>query len=232
MRRAVIVLLVVILIGLFAFAVGREQTKHFDVVFTDGAPDGAALDDLLYVIAARHAYGDRDNALAFPDALERLSAGGLQQQCGQISTTALDLLTLVGYRARLVALLTGDAWNGCDDGHVALEVWHPDFERWLLVDFSTDRLYMQTVGEFSAARGVYRRLTNAPMADGYVTPCTESPLAAGDVDTWYDRIAQIPLIYAGGVWYADAGHPLAVRAREYGYRVVGGWHERFYGEAR
>lgn len=223
-----LVALIGVLLALaFGVFVGRDQSKRFELAFTTDMGSGAALDDLIGVIARSHAYGDRDNALAFTEALDRLTAAALEQQCGNISLTARDLLTSAGYEARRVAMLTGDALNQCDDGHTALEVRHPDYQRWLLVDFSTDRLYMQTVAEFVQERGVYRRLTDAPMATGYVYPC-DSPLANGDVDAWYDRVAQIPLIEDSGVFYAPADHEMAARAVEYGYPVISGWQERFY----
>jgi hypothetical protein len=196
-------------------------TLCFRVGFNLGQHDPARLDivptvidplPLLRDIANRHQHGTRDDALTYEQA-EALTRA-LEMTCGPISDYALRRLSEAGIVARRVGLLTLEAWDGETDGHQMLEVWYPAWASWVVVDFTTNRLYPQTVASF-----VRDRLPHLTLAD--------DPLNLEDVEAFYDRVAQVAVIWRDGrLWHGDYEHRAHIA--EYGYLYLSSFLETFY----
>ena len=109
--------------------------------------DAARLDDLLHYVATHYQFGEADDGLT-PDAMTTRAARGerLTLTCGWVSVWAEKLLTDAGYKARIVDWLTlrFDEFAGPDVGHTFLEVWHPTYGSWVVVDFTQQKLFPQT----------------------------------------------------------------------------------------
>lgn len=164
--------------------------------------DAVRLDALIHAIAAETMYG---------------TAGGSSMQCNDLSDAAITRLTAAGYRARKAALLTMEPLNGRTDGHTLVEVFHPRFASWVVVDFSTDRLYGQTLWSFTQARMPYEALTDAPRDPAYADPDG----VFEDLERWYNRVAQVALLLAPDGRFMYGAHPEAAeRFAIYGWQYA------------
>ncbi len=192
---------------------------------------GAALDELL-----------RQIAVQYPRTLDFIDGVPFVRKAGYIAIPAVETLVAAGFEARVVRLASVEPWAGCDTSVFALEVHHPRYAGWVLVDFTTHRLYPQTAEEFIVSRAVYVALSEDANSD-QTYPFICDTYGAINVDEWYDRLSDISIMVeldapladlptdwaadAGIHYYADANHPLAVRLE--GVALLDDWHERFYG---
>jgi hypothetical protein len=197
----------------------RAQT--FATPATNADPD--ELDALLRELAANHWQGYADDALLFDNAALHnvFLTRKLSAHCLTISDYAVWRLQGAGYRARNVGLVNmqPETWEGTGVAHAILEVWHPRYAQWVVVDLLFNRLYAQTAVAFVAARSVPVMLADDP----YSNPADfEEQLP--EPETWeggYPRLAQLLLIQGGNgglMWYGDpAGVPVTAEfTRRYG----------------
>lgn len=186
---------------------GFEDGRQTQIPAAAVNTDGAALDAILREIAANHWQGTADDELYDPAQLhERFQRGRLSAHCYFVSAYAEWRLTQAGYQARKVAFanLQPERWDGRSDGHVALEVWHPDYGQWVFVDLFFNRLYPQTALSF-----VKGRMPPVMLADDLYSNPAETAFELPEPETWalgYDHLAQLLVISVGdgAWWYGDA----------------------------
>lgn len=181
----------------FARSTTRPPTNNLDTV---------QLDDLLHFIAVHYQFGSADDGLT-PDQMTARAANNerLTLTCGWVTEWGVKLLTDAGYKARRVDWLSvkQDVIAGADVGHTNLEVWHPAFGQWIVVDFALGRLYPQTALSLQHQRTMPIPL---PVA-GALTP-------DGTLEAWWQHIDDVLIIRAGdGQFYvADTLRKEAVAA--------------------
>lgn len=117
--------------------------------------DAARLDDLIHWVSTHYQFGETDEGLTVDQWTAKASRGErVTLTCGYVAEWARVLLTNAGYKARTVDWYTleKDEYEGVDIGHTNLEVWHPRYGQWVVVDFSLQRLYPQTAVSFQQQR--------------------------------------------------------------------------------
>jgi hypothetical protein len=176
------------------------------------------LDNLLREIAANHWHGLADDENMFdPPAMDEVfRERKLSAQCFAVSNYAVWRLREAGYQARNIALINThpDTWNGTQDAHNVLEVWHPRYGQWVVVDLLFNRMYAQTVVDFAHERG-----TPIMLADDLLSNPDDFDAQLPEPETWefgYPRLAQLVIIEQDGWWYGDASARAA--ADEYNLR--------------
>lgn len=120
--------------------------------------DIARLDDLIHWIATHYQFGETDEGLTTDQMTAKASRGErVTLTCGYVAHWAASLISSAGYRVREVDWYTleKEVYEGDDIGHTNLEVWHPAYGQWVIVDFSMQRLYPQTAVSFQRQRVQY-----------------------------------------------------------------------------
>lgn len=166
-----------------------------------------SLDAVVRQLAAAHTHGERDNSATVEERVALLEAGGLQSFCLEVVVAAQQFLADRGFDARHVALvaLHPDA-DGIYQGHHVIEVWHPDRERWVIVDIDYGVMFDQTA---------------ASLPDGRVTP---EPLEPDARDT--EWAGGYPLVADGVGVVVDATprfDPVHYTDAERAVLVAQGW---------
>lgn len=164
------------------------------------------LDSILREIAANHWHGLEDDAIQFePELMDQaFHTRKLSGQCFAISNYAVWRLRQAGYQARNIALINTDPeiWTGTQDGHNILEVWHPRYGQWVVVDLLFNRMYPQTAASF-----VHQRVTPIMLADDPYSNPADFDEQLPEPETWefgYPRLAQLMIIEHEGWWYGEA----------------------------
>jgi len=172
------------------------------------------LDTILREIAANHWHGLADDAIQLqPEALDRVfHTRKLSAQCFAVSNYAVWRLRQEGYQARNIGLINThpDQWNGSQDGHNVIEVWHPRYGQWVVVDLLYNRMYPQTAASF-----VHERVTPIMLADDLYSNPADFDEQLPEPETWefgYSRLAQLMIIEQEGWWYGDAAGKAAADA--------------------
>ena len=125
----------------------------------------------------------------------------VELSCSYISLYTQRILDAYGFETRIVMMLTREAHIEGHDGHTLLEVWHPFYRQWAVVDMSFHRMYAQTFIDFMEMRSTPILLST----DQSIDPETDPLL--------YPRLAHIPLIEADGMfWYGDENQSIPIQA--------------------
>ena len=145
--------------------------------------------------------------------------------CGELTWAATARLQASGFQARNASVLTLDTWDLVNNGHWLNEVWHPRFASWVVVDFSTDRLYGQTLWGFVQQRGAYETLTDTPALPGY----DDSLGIFADMNAFYDRVGQVALIASGNtLWFGDHANRERIASYAPSYAFDSHFIDHFY----
>ncbi len=192
----------------FVHSGGRSVAEaQLQPAVTPANRDGAALNAILREIAANHWQGYRDDNVFEPLALDAIfQARKLSAHCFFAATYGEWRLTQAGFRARKIVLMNTqpETWDGRSDSHTLLEVWHPDYDQWIVVDLFFNRLYPQTAVSF-----LQQRVEPVMLADDPYSNPAEFDTQLPEPETWelgYDHLAQLLVIqagYKGRWWYGD-----------------------------
>lgn len=164
------------------------------------------VDAILREIAANHWHGLEDDAVQFePEQLDQVfHTRKLSAQCFAVSNYAVWRLRQEGFRARNIALINvhPEIWNGTQDAHNIIEVWHPRYGQWVVVDLLFNRMYPETAVDF-----LQERVTPIMLADDPYSNPVDFDEQLPEPETWefgYPRLAQLMIIETEGWWYGDA----------------------------
>ena len=215
--------------GKYVFAgVGYDCTRRGRYLFWDGygAPiharlvhhelvNGVRVDPDLYAFLSGlswhhvHATNDEGFATSSPPNWQGLANACMNHKvrlrCGYLVGFARWLLGLWGYQTRAINLITLEAANGVNDGHIVLEVQHGG--KWKLWDLSNGCYFVDAMtGEhLNAAEIVQRGVLNcariaidrdekrgSSVADGWDFQCYRDMalLTPEGENTWFSRIYQ------------------------------------------
>jgi hypothetical protein len=153
---------------------------------------------------------------------ERARTGRLSIACGSAVRFVSHHLEARGWRTRAVQVVTLEDHNGYDDGHVLMEVFDPEEQRWLLFDpdmkcrFRGDRGWLdlaETVALYRGGGDAELVFVAPPAIDSYAeeraprqfaqfSMMFESTLREAAVrQKWYRRMFQTPVVDgAAGAW--------------------------------
>ncbi len=130
--------------GLYRFWDGGNSAIQSRLVM---APGG--IYDFLAGVSWHHTHGVEDETSNY----QLMCNGGMfhkwRLRCGAIAGLMKWLLPQYGYQCRLINLLTLEAKNGIDDGHIVFEVFHDN--KWKLWDITHGCYYRLNGAHLSAA---------------------------------------------------------------------------------
>lgn len=163
---------------------------------------------LFRALAQIQAHGHRHDGLKFGDKIKAAQKGHLIITCHSISAFTLEILKGLGYRGRLITLLTLNEWNGYDNGHAILEYWSKQKRQWIVVDVDAHTLF-RLKGKFLSAYQFHRAVVeNKPyeifslsdlgkldyqdlyQGKDFSTYCDPTFHNEQALHNWYGRVAQ------------------------------------------
>ena len=135
------------------------------------------FDEVVDHLAASHTHAERDNDAPVVDRTQALVDGELVSWCWQVAQPANRILDELGYTSRLVALLALEPYaDGTYEGHQLIEAWHPDLNRWVVIDIDYGIMLDQRADELTEHRTILR-----PLETDWREPGNAYAMAAGVV---------------------------------------------------
>jgi hypothetical protein len=192
--------------GLYRFVVPGEGNLQ-RIVYKNSL--NAFLSSISWIVS----HGNIDDKKSVTELSRKALSEKLFITCGTVSKWAQALLHSIGIKSRLVGGITVDTWNTYDNGHLLIEVWQDEWNKWVVVDLDNNSYFLSidsevplSVMEWSAlvAQNQYRieSLANDSRLDisgfrskkGYDFGFFAEALNA-DIHSWYRRVMQVPFIY-------------------------------------
>ena len=96
---------------------------------------------LLSSIAWIYSHGNKDDEKDYSEILTKAKNEKIFATCGIISNWSVQFLKECGIKARIVAVLTLDDWNSYDNGHILIEVFRDELNKWVLYDIDNDAFF-------------------------------------------------------------------------------------------
>jgi hypothetical protein len=120
--------------GLYRFSlVGIENQQR--IVYKND------IDAILSGISWISSHGNSDNNLTDEELTRKATTTKLYIECGRLSLWAQDFLNINGIKSRIVASKTMDAMNTYDNGHVLIEIYRDDYNKWILYDLDNNAFF-------------------------------------------------------------------------------------------
>lgn len=189
--------------GLYRFREFEPKTLAHQIFFQQD------VFTLFASICRVHIHGRNDPSRnTVEKKLHAAKTGKLTCNCGPLHALALRMLEPLGIRLRRVQLLTLEEWNRFDNGHILLEYFYPDEQRWVLVDLDCRSMYTDQDGRYLDVYGL-TECVNSGRPFQCRSLCTTDGMNHSDVldtfgeDThlleagrrlWLERIAQVPMV--------------------------------------
>jgi len=117
--------------GVYRFVNPGKYNKQRIVFETDHTA-------LLSSIAWMYSHGNQDDEKNYSEILSKAKKEKIFATCGTISNWSIQFLKEHGIKARIIAVLTLDEWNSYDNGHILIEVFREELEKWVLYDIDND----------------------------------------------------------------------------------------------
>lgn len=172
------------------------------------------IDALLSGICWIYSHGNSDDEKNYNQLTNKALHSKLFATCGPISEWANKFLKELNIKSRIVSSLTLDEWNSYDNGHVLVEVYRNDFDKWVVYDLDNNSYFTYHNTPLSLIEFAERVITNDytieylfPNSDidkfNYYDNKTKYNYAFvmearfANEDTrrkWYKRVIQVPLI--------------------------------------
>lgn len=202
------------------------------------------LDSLLSSLAWIVSHGNAHEKLAPVQQIEQALSGKLSLTCGSVVAFALRVLAEKGYQARMVQAQTTEPWNRYDNGHTMLEIWRPDYKKWVLYDLAMNSDFPSPQGPLSLWE--LSRLINQgkPFQPRLISHDSELDIAFSgifneeltqlspvQVDSWYRRVLQVPVMFDKGRSYVSPFRNKPLQPNQAGLTVLTPelFLKRFYG---
>ena len=99
------------------------------------------IDALLSSIAWIYSHGNKDDEKSYSDILTKAKNEKVFATCGSISNWSVQFLKKYKVKSRIVAVLTLDEWNSYDNGHILIEVFREELNKWVLYDMDNDAYF-------------------------------------------------------------------------------------------
>lgn len=110
-------------------------TNEQRIVYTEN------LDVLLSSIAWIYSHGTADNSLSNEMINSKALNYKIFATCSKISKWVEDLLQKEGYKTRVISTITLDVWGKFGDRHTMIEVFHPNYQKWVLYDLDNNTYF-------------------------------------------------------------------------------------------
>jgi len=96
---------------------------------------------LLEMIGYLWIYGNRDDGKIEAQINGQILSRPIYGSCGTLVRVAYDICRSLGIKARIVATISAESWNGQDDGHTLLEIMNEEGE-WFVYDPSFHHVFL------------------------------------------------------------------------------------------
>ena len=179
------------------------------------------LDSLLSSICWIFSHGNIDDGEDFSYVNKKALTSKIFVTCGPLSSWANKFLDNLSIKSRIVSTLTLDPWNSYDNGHILVEIFRYDLNKWVVYDLDNGCFFTCNKKPLSLIEFVesvplnnyeIHRLTNRANMDisnfrdrksnfdfAFIV---ESRLSNEEkLREWYRHVIQIPLILDGKFSY-------------------------------
>jgi hypothetical protein len=200
------------------------------------------LNRLLSSFAWLASHGNTDQTLSDLDLNRKAMADKVYITCGRVSDWVKYNLHRLGYRSRIVMVLTLDDWNDYDNGHTMIEVEIDG--RWVLYDIAANSTFtdlaempLNLIEFVTAVRNDAYRIV--PIASDIRIDISGFKSESGfnmafllertfySLRDWYQRVAQVAII--DGFFYDDTDRRrVELYSDTFQYLEKGDFLEQFY----
>jgi len=172
------------------------------------------LDSLLSSVCWISAHGTDDDEKNYDEINKKAINSKIFLTCGPTINWTMELLKQQSIKARIVSSLTLEEWNSYDNGHIMIEIFHPDLQKWIVYDIDNN-CYFKTNNKSLSFLEFYSSIQSDEYKIHYLAPQSnmaiskfidrksnydfnfilELKLATEKLRRrWYKKIVQVPLI--------------------------------------
>ena len=195
------------------------------------------IDVLLSSLAWIVSHGTADKKVDVEELSNKAKTGKLFLDCGMIVSWAVSILRSHNIEARVVRAITAENWNYFDDGHVLMEVFHPQYGHLVLFDLDNNTRFWKNskplnLIELSEALKTGGLTVEFISGDSNLNPSDqfvekydsnfyhEAIYASTDqLTAWYKRMIQIPIVDADdGIFFFNTQKQAELES--FGYKQI------------
>lgn len=175
------------------------------------------VDALLSSIAWIYAHGNSDDEKSYSEINAKALHSKIFATCGSISEWTCRLLESTGIRCRIISTLTLEPWNSYDNGHIMIEVYRKDYNKWVVYDLDNNS-YFSSKGTPLSLIEFAEHAANENYEINYIASNSNVDFAnfidnetnydyafllearfANDYSRkqWYKRVMQVPMVVDG-----------------------------------
>ena len=136
-----------------------KSKDNYISTFLNGKPHGAYRKfhynnlknnpiEFLALITSEIIHGYHDDNLTYNNKLETLLKRKLILTCSSSSLFIKDLLNFYNIESRIVSTNATSLRNGYDDGHILLEIFINDFNKWILFDVTNGVVFKDLYNKY------------------------------------------------------------------------------------
>lgn len=187
------------------------------------------LESLLRMVGYLWHYGNLHDSWHQDYVYHALCHRCVTLSCGPLARLTCRLLAQCGWQARPVTLLTLQTWNSQDNGHTLVEIFHPEMQIWFLYDPSFHRLFSlknKRLNALELCQSISYQtisLEQLPGHQGHTIFATANysydfwiehrTLSDQNLYAWYQRVAQLPLVWHKKQWIYPKELAVSIRQR-------------------
>ena len=193
--------------GLYRFVFPTKVNQQ-RIVFEEN------IDALLSSICWIFTHGNSDDKKSYTEIEQKALQSKIFATCGPLVSWANDFLQKLNINTRIVSTLTIDPWNSYDNGHILIEIFRKNLNKWIVYDLDNSCYFMNNKSPLSLLEFVdkvksdeyeIKKLSNKISTDisnfkdeknKYDYAFTIEGRLANEkqLKKWYKHVIQVPLI--------------------------------------
>ena len=123
--------------GLYRFIDVSNNRNEQRIVYKNN------LNSFLSAIAWIVSHGNLDDDKSVAELTQKATKSKLFLTCGGITSWVSSLLNEVDIQSRQVSSLTLQEWNNYNNGHTMIEIFRPDYQKWILYDLDSNAYFLR-----------------------------------------------------------------------------------------
>jgi len=139
--------------GLYRFIFPTKINQQ-RIVFKDN------IDALLSSICWIFTHGNSDDKKSHIEIQQKALQSKIFATCGPFVSWANDFLQKLNLNTRIVSTLTVDLWNSYDNGHILIEIFRKNLNKWVVYDLDNSCYFMNNGTPLSVLEFVDRIKSN------------------------------------------------------------------------
>lgn len=120
--------------GLYRFFVPLQTSQQRIVYKSD-------IDSLLSSLSWIVTHGNTDDTKSLEELTAKAKQSKLVLTCGSNIKWSQNIFQSLRLKSRMVMGLTLDKWNNYDNGHTLVEVYRPEYKKWIVYDLDSNRKF-------------------------------------------------------------------------------------------